>query len=179
METLQNRRSGYILPHNRRGGIIASFHFSKSTIKASGMREGFSLIELIFVIILIGILSALAIPRFFEVGENARKRKIESFVMTFNSTIAPMLWSTYYSSANGSIKSVTFEDIKHQFEDWPEGIRSIDLSRCANGDSSSGAVVGQIGSPSLTESIDLYCIDGNASHPPRFGFDASMSKRIP
>jgi len=52
------------------------------------MKKSFSMIELIFVIIIIGILSAIAIPKLFATRDDAIITKIRSDVSTIRSAIA-------------------------------------------------------------------------------------------
>ena len=56
-------------------------------------RAGFTMIELIFVIVILGILSAVALPKFIGVSENAKAGKCKAFVGTLNRTVLPALWS--------------------------------------------------------------------------------------
>jgi prepilin-type N-terminal cleavage/methylation domain-containing protein len=52
------------------------------------MRKSFTLIELIFVIVIIGVLSAIAIPKYLHLKENAQ---ISSLVNTLESTVTQTL----------------------------------------------------------------------------------------
>ncbi len=59
----------------------------------NNMRRGFTMIELVFVIVIIGILAAVALPRFTGIADDARTSKLESFVGTLNRSTAPSMWS--------------------------------------------------------------------------------------
>jgi prepilin-type N-terminal cleavage/methylation domain-containing protein len=56
-------------------------------------RAGFTMIELIFVIVILGILSAVALPKFIGVSEQAEAGKCKAMVGTLNRTVGPALWS--------------------------------------------------------------------------------------
>ena len=56
-------------------------------------RAGFTMIELIFVIVILGILSAVALPKFIGVSEQAEAGKCKAFIGTLNRTVGPAIWS--------------------------------------------------------------------------------------
>jgi len=76
-------------------------------------RAGFTMIELIFVIVILGILAAVALPRFIGVSDQANAGKCEALVGTLNRTIGPMMWSASISGAdtadaNGSVNNLDY-----------------------------------------------------------------------
>ncbi|OHD97041.1 MAG: hypothetical protein A3E21_08025 [Sulfurimonas sp. RIFCSPHIGHO2_12_FULL_36_9] len=66
-------------------------------------RAGFTMIELIFVIVILGILAAVALPKFLGVSEQARNQKVEAFVGTMNRTVGPALWAQSIAGTTGGL----------------------------------------------------------------------------
>ena len=58
------------------------------------MRHAFTMIELIFVIVIIGILAAVAIPKLAETSKEAHNMNVKSFVGTMNRTVGTTMWTT-------------------------------------------------------------------------------------
>lgn len=56
-------------------------------------KKAFTLIELIFSILVISILAAVAMPKMLNIGNESRKSKVMSFVGTLNRTIGPTMWT--------------------------------------------------------------------------------------
>ena len=73
-------------------------------MKGTQNRTSFTMIELIFVIVILGILAAVALPKFAGIQGQAEKETVTAFAGTMNRTVGPMMWSTSIADEhNGSI----------------------------------------------------------------------------
>ncbi len=73
-------------------------------------QKAFSMIELIFVIIVSGILAAVALPRFVGIADDSQVTKLQAFVGTLNRSVAPSIWSVLQRAepnAKGSVIAAT------------------------------------------------------------------------
>ena len=135
------------------------------------MKQAFSLIELIFVIIIIGILAAVALPKFVGIGEQAHVSNLKNWVATLNNTVGPELWSKSLAEGKGGkisdLNTTEGATFLEQYTDIPKEIvpKYVDLTQCSSQYNEVAA------SEPLGNASDVYtvvCKDGDASHAPKF-----------
>jgi len=97
------------------------------------MRRSFTMLEMIFVIVIIGILAGVALPKFLNISKKAHEANLISFVKTLNRTTGEDLWSkSIYEGKHGSIKHYSsilkYIDIPVELNE-----SDINLSNCGSG----------------------------------------------
>ena len=81
------------------------------------MRSAFTMIEIIFVMVILGILSAVALPKFLLVADNADATKCKAFVGTLNRTVSHSLWAdAFFNDRENLATSMTEAKIDEQIE---------------------------------------------------------------
>jgi len=136
----------------------------------NNMRRGFTMIELIFVIVIIGILAAVAIPKLAGTATQAKKSLYISFMGTLNRTVGPAMWADKVGTNNGSVTSITAADVL-TYTELPDGL-TLDLSKCSAPGTPPATAAGKIDHlvSGLKADEDIYCVDGTPTSAPRFGY---------
>jgi len=157
-------------------------------------RAGFTMIELIFVIVILGILSAVALPKFIGVSDQAQEGKLKAYIGTLNRTIAPALWSASISSdSNGSVstkdysKSLITQLNTPDFGDANKELDNPDLTKCSTYAAPATPTKGyedteivSWGSVSEaeigTKTYNVRCMDGSMSSSPAFALSVKVDE---
>ncbi len=152
-------------------------------------RAGFTMIELIFVIVIIGILSAVALPKFLGVATSAHLAKVKSYVGSFNMTSAPALWSeSLTAGTNGSIKGIGDANVTAQIQAPAEITSGPTVAKCTLTEPTVAIGVKDTTTLSATNSFAtatigtktyyIGCQDGTASAAPVLWLDDPTGKVI-
>ena len=134
------------------------------------MKKAFTMIELIFVIVILGILAAVALPKFLGVANQAHEANLKSFTGTLNRTVAPTLWSKSISAGhNGDITQLSADDLNlSKYVDLPKEVDagSINLADC--NDTTQYKKVISANTAVTTDPYTILCKDGTSAQAPAF-----------
>lgn len=132
------------------------------------------MIELIFVIVVLGVLAAVAVPRFLALEDQTQDMVVKSFAGTMYRTIGHSFWAKSLSSgADGSIKADNDGDNSKfygkplgEYVDIPEYLNAstVDFSQCVK-DTGIAQPFLQKG---LSGRYNIFCRDGNVTTAPMF-----------
>ena len=127
-------------------------------------RSAFTIIELIFVIFILGVLAATAIAKLGGMSERATEVKLKAFSGTLNRTSGAGFWfKSIDEDRNGSVAFVDYDDVVDQYiEILPGSTSGPFLSNC-NLDGN-----GTFLSYSFSVNYEIHCEDGSLRESPRF-----------
>ena len=138
------------------------------------MKRGFTMIELVFIIIILGILASVALPKFKGVSDQAHKVNLKNFETTLNASVAPTLWSKSLSDNKGG--DISYLDLRYvkgatdnnftDYTDFPKEIQELNTTDC--NDSTTYKVVGYVDSNLVGKDMNISCKDGSAGRAPKF-----------
>jgi len=140
------------------------------------MKNSFTIVELIFVIVILGALATVALPRYFGIEQQAQANISKAFAATLTRTVGHSLWSKSISmGAHGSIKSDNDGDSSKFYGRSLEVYvtipkyfdkTSVNFDNCVH--------EGEVASPFIQKDgnvggeYNIFCRDGNATDAPRF-----------
>ena len=132
------------------------------------MKKAFTMIELIFVIVILGILAAVALPKFLGVANQAHEGNLKSFVGTLNRTVGPTLWSDAISK--GKDGNVTALGVNlSNYTDLPKELDNTDIniSNCS-ATTSSYKIIATASKAKAGANYAIGCRTGDANQAPHF-----------
>jgi prepilin-type N-terminal cleavage/methylation domain-containing protein len=135
------------------------------------MKRAFTVIELIFVLIILGILTTLALPNFTKFVENTHESSLKVFTSLLNRVIGPeLLQESINNGYNGKISQLTKYDGRNFFELAkvpPEvDVESIKLENCQEEFNLSSPFAKS--NEEILKDYFILCKDGNYTSPAKF-----------
>jgi prepilin-type N-terminal cleavage/methylation domain-containing protein len=127
-------------------------------------RHAFTIIELIFVIFILGVLTATAIAKMGGMADHAKEIQLKAFNGTLNRTSGGGFWSrSMEDDRNGSVAYADYDAEIDQYIDLVPGFTSGPSLVNCNADGS-----GTFLSYLFSVHYEIHCKDGNRHESPRF-----------
>ena len=145
------------------------------------MRPAITLIELVFVIVIVAVLSLTSLPKFMGLADDAHTAKLQHFVGILNNSIGSQLWAEVQRrepNTNGSVRdSLQSNTITDRYTSIPAELNngaSIPLANCAD----AGTPISTSITPIVVANFGGYkigCIDSDLSISPHFFLHDSVN----
>ena len=127
-------------------------------------RSAFTWIELIFVIIVLGVLAATAVAKFGNMTDRANEAKLHAMVGSLNRSSGAGFW--FRSINEGKSGSVAFSEYSSVFDQYMELIPGYTYGPKLENCNASGT--GVLLKYSYTDDYEIRCQDGDAHTSPKF-----------
>ncbi|WP_024787979.1 MULTISPECIES: type II secretion system protein [unclassified Lebetimonas] len=129
-------------------------------------KTAFTMLEMIFVLVILGILAAVALPRYFAIGQQAHEANLISFVRTLNRTTGEDLWAKSISEGHhGDISYI--HSIKDRITLPPE-INGSDINLKDCNSTTEYNVIAESNVRVTQKLYKIECKDGTAKSAPYF-----------
>jgi len=140
------------------------------------MKPAFTFLEIIFVLLILGILAAISIPVYFQMQSRSAEAVAHSFAATLTRTTGHTLWAkSIFAGGDGSLKndndnnaSTFYGNSLELYISIPKFFdkSSINFDNCAAAGTSAQPFIAK--NPSKGGEWNIFCRDGNKTDAPRF-----------
>jgi len=127
-------------------------------------RSAFTWIELIFVIVILGLLAATALVKFNGMAERANEAKLHAMVGSLNRTSGAGFW--YRSIGEGRSGSVAFSEYSSAFDQYMDLVPGYTVGPSLENCNASGT--GLLLRYIYTDTYEVHCKDGSDIESPYF-----------